>query len=303
MTENLQQYGIVPALQEVFDHSFSGLYEECQRYALYQGIWGRRGKVENYTLVWGGLFHKIAKVWVDTQDLNQVIELVDLNLPDDIVDKYGRTKTRMQEAFLKWAQYRRDDPLEILRTEQPAVIDCRSACPYSENGCGLLYGGKLDEIVKWNAMIGPLDIKTTVMTVNDPIQEYKPSHQMEGYVWIASHLMGKHCWGVIVERVIINKSKIEPSRFPVPYSKDMIREWVEDERERQAEIRAKFEAHATDEIKWRQNKARCYKPYPCPFRDVCTSPREAGFRLRWLRDNTVERRFDFRHDEPSDPAE
>lgn len=297
-----ESYGINAKLPEVFDHTFSGTYLECERMALYQGIWGRKSEVTDYTLAWGSLFHKLAEVWIERSNLDEVIELIDLNLPEDIEDNYGRTKGRMQEAFIEWVKFRRADPIEILRTEQPAVVLCTSPCPYSDDGCGLLYGGRLDQIVRWNQMVGPLDIKTTVKESSDPISEYKPNHQMEGYVWLASHLTGKHCWGAIVERIIINKSKIKPSRFPIPYNKDHIIEWAQTERLLHEEIREKFGKHPYEEIFWKQNKGRCALPYRCRYRDVCTSPRESGFRLRWLRDNTVEKRFDFR-EQRTEPRE
>jgi hypothetical protein len=198
---------------------------------LYQGVWGR-GKAEtDFTLAWGSLFHLLCEKWIEHQDLDEIIQLIDLNLDEEDEDRYGRNKRRMQEAFIEWVKFRKADPIEILRTEQAAVVAClEGPCPYSEHGCGLVYGGRLDQIVRWNMLVGPLDIKTTVMEVKDPILEYKPNHQMEGYVWITSHLMGKPCWGAIVERVIINKSKIKPHRFPVPYSRDLILEWVENEK-------------------------------------------------------------------------
>jgi hypothetical protein len=210
---------------------------------------------------------------------------------------------RMQEAFVEWVKYRKADPIEIIRTEQPAVVVCDGPCPYSPTGCRLTYGGRLDQIARWNQMVGPLDFKTTVMDTTDPITEYRPNHQMEGYVWLTTHLMGKSCWGAIVERIIINKSKIKIQRFPVPFPKDEILEWVETERLVHSELADKIVNHPYDEVYWKQNKSRCSLPYKCKFRDVCTSPREAGFRLRWLRDNTVERRFDFRKADPNKEEE
>lgn len=297
-----QDYGINAELQEVFDHSFTGTYLACERMALYQNIWGRRGKEENFTLHWGKVFHKIAEQWQKNGNLNEILELIDLNIPEETDDRYGRNKLRMQEAFMEWAKFRRSDPLEILRTEQPATVACLDGpCPYSDRGCNLVYGGKLDEIVRWNAMVGPLDFKTTVMNSTDPVQEYKPNHQMEGYVWMSTHLTGTHCWGAIVERIVCNKSKLMVNRFPVPYARDTILEWVENEREVHAEIQAKFRDHPYDEVKWKQNQTRCFLPYACRFRDVCLSPREGGFRLRWLRDNTDENRFDFRKEDTVAP--
>lgn len=298
--ENPQDYGLVAALPEVFDHSWTGPYLECNRMGYYQGILGRRlTRASEYNLMWGGVFHKLAELWTAAGgDLEKIVpevmEVISLNIPEDVDDRYGRDRRKMMDVLIQWVSFRKSDPLEVLRPEQSVVVACKERCPFSESGCDLTYGGKMDEVVRWNAMVGPLDFKTTVRDESDPMTEYKPSHQMEGYAWMLSHLMGKRCWGVIVERIVANKSKIKIDRFPISFSTDQLREWAETERLTHAEIGANFAAHPYDEIYWKQNKGRCAQPYVCAFRDVCTSPREFNFRYRWLRDNTEERRFDFR---------
>lgn len=299
----LAEYGLNAQLQEVTDHSFSGTYLECQRMAYYQNILGRRLTETEYTLIWGKIFHRLTEVWAKRHDLDEVISLISLNVEETNDDRYGRNQRLMQDMFIAWVQYRKNDPIEILRAEQPAVVTCIEPCiyhPESPTGCGLTYGGKLDEIVRWNSLVGPLDFKTTVMNETDPVSQYKPSHQMQGYTWLASHLMGRQCWGAIIERVVANKSGVKIDRFPVPYAKDLIIEWADNERRVQEEIRRKFAESPDDESAWHQNQSRCWAPYPCRLRDVCLSPREANFRLRWLRDNTHEERFDFRVQEEED---
>lgn len=295
-------FGLKAQLPEVFDHSFTGTYLECEQMAYLQTILGRRGKIKGWALVWGSVFHKIAQMWQDNpavETIDKIQEVIELNIPEDVEDRYGRVRYRMQELFLAWVEFRRQQPVEILRTEQPVVIECRKGepCPYFDDGCGLTYGGRLDQIVRWNQLVGPLDFKTTIMTESDPLKEYKPSHQMMGYTWQTTHLMGKECWGAIVERLICNKSKIAISRHPVSFATDLIREWAEREVVVHAEIREKFRLHGNNPAAWKTNYARCAKPYLCAFRDICTSPRDAGFRWRWVRDNTIEHRFDFRVDE------
>jgi len=277
------------------------------------------------------------------QNPDAVKALIDESLAENIEDRYGRTQGRMFEAFTTWAMWRAANPLKILRTEQPVLIKCDDgeSCPYfptttvckncgwerdeghdpasgtclhggdfedatgfePTGGCGLTYGGRIDRVVEWDGMIGPLDFKTTVMDETDPISEYRPSHQFMGYVWAVSHLMNSHSWGIIVERLVTNKSKIKVDRFPVSFTKDNIREWVETEKVVQREIHTLFGEHPTDEIQWTQNYFRCFKPWPCEFRDACLSPRDMGFRYRWLRDNTVERRWDFRNPDAKGEAQ
>jgi hypothetical protein len=146
-----------------------------------------------------------------------------------------------------------------------------------------------------------LDIKTSVMDDADPVAEYKPSHQMQGYVWMASHLVGKHLWGVILEKAVCNKSKMFIKRHPISYSKDLIREWAEDEIRRQTRITAKFNSPSRYIMEdWEMNTFRCYKPFKCAYRDICTSPRDMDFRLKYIRDNFVEARWDFQNPERRD---
>jgi len=293
--ETLEKFGLRPQLPQFFDHSCSGLYSECERMWYYQYALGRRNvRVDRVALDWGSIVHKLADVWESTHNLETVKEVVEA-VPDSFNadDRYGRNKGRMYEMLSEWIGFRVVNPMEILRTEQPTLVTCVSECPYSLGGCQLTYGGRMDSIVGWQGLLGPLDIKTTVMDDTDPVADYKLSHQMMGYNWIASHLMQKHCWGVIVERIITNKSKIKIGRFPVSYNKSMIREWAADERIRQNRIVSQFEVSSHQESVWLQNRARCNNPYPCHWRDVCLSPNDNDFRARWLRDNTTESRWDF----------
>lgn len=296
----LENYGLIPKLPEAFDHQVTGTFQECHRMAYYKHILGReRTHADKTALNWGKVFHGCTEVWDTTgQDPAAVKAYIDESLMENIEDRYGRTQGRMFEAFAEWAKWRVTHPLKILRTEQPVLVTCEDgdSCPYfPDTGCGLTYGGRIDRIVEWDGMVGPLDYKTTVMDETDPIGEYRPSHQFMGYVWAVSHLMNAHAWGIIVERLVTNKSKIKPDRFPVSFTRDNIREWVETEKVVQREIHTLFGEHPTDEIQWTQNYFRCFKPWPCEFRDACLSPRDMGFRYRWLRDNTVERRWDFRN--------
>lgn len=291
---DLEAYGFTSKLPEVFDNTATNTYLECERKFYYEIVLARRRVyLERYALAWGRVFHRIAEEWLRTQDLDAIMDLIKLNIPAEVDDRYGRTQRRMQEAFIEWVQFITDNPVELLSPEQPVTITCNSACPYSAYGCHLTYGGRLDNIAKWNAMTGPLDIKTTVSDQKDPVSEWSPSHQMEGYVWLASHLIGEHCWGVIVEQVVCNSSKIRIKRFPVPFTRSQIKEWAENERIVHDEIRIKHANYPFDERPWKQNKARCWLPYACPHRDTCLSPRDHNFRYKWLLNATEERRWDF----------
>lgn len=335
----LANYGLIPKLPEAFDHQVTGSFQECHRMGYYKHILSRQVNRQDRTaLNWGSAFHGATEVW-DTTDHNAeaVQEYIETHLDENIEDRYGRTRGRMFTAFLEWAKWAQLNPIKILRTEQPVLVQCMDgdSCPYfprqvagpcincgydlvghhtetgtcvhggiledatgyepSPGGCGLTYGGRIDRVVEWQGMVGPLDKKTTVMDETDPISEYRPNHQFMGYVWAVSHLMNLHSWGIIVERMVTNKSKIKFDRFPVSFTRDQIREWVETEKLVQQEIHDLFAKHPNDELAWTQNYFRCFKPWPCEFRDACLSPRDMGFRYRWLRDNTTEKRWDFRN--------
>lgn len=294
----------IVAAPEHTDHQLSGTFGECERMAYYSQVIGRQRREVSTSLDWGKTFHACADILETTRDIQAVEDFINKNLYEDPEDYYGRSRARMFEVLTKWVEWRQTNPIKVLRTEQPTVIRCQEGtpCPYYEEGCGLEYGGIMDRIVEWQGYLGPLDFKTTVMTNKDPANEFRLSHQLQGYVWIASHLLGNHCWGGIIERVITNKSKIEFGRFPIAYSRNLIREWVENEKVLQADFRYKLENHPDNEIAWRQNRGRCWEPYPCQYRDVCLSSREKGFRQRWLLDNTVERRWNFmKRDEEEQP--
>lgn len=277
-----------------FDHQATGTFGECERMAFYSLGLGRKPKSSTTALDWGGTFHACVDVLLTEANISKCQEIINTKMIEDLDDHYGRTPDRMMEALYKWVEWFAANPIEILRTEQPTIIRCDSgiSCPYFEEGCGLEYGGIMDAIVRWQGYVGPLDRKTTVMRENDPVSQYRLSHQMQGYDWIASHLQGNHCWGAIIERIITNKSRIEFGRFPVSYSREAIREWVINEKVLQAEFNHKIKNYPQDETMWRQNRGRCYEPYPCQYRDVCTSSK-GKFREKVLLEHYRESRWDF----------
>jgi PD-(D/E)XK nuclease superfamily len=292
--ERYKYFGLNAVMPTHFDHSTSGTFQECLRMGYYQHILGRVPKVENFSFRWGRTAHKTAETWLETHNPAIVAGIIEDEIPEITEDRYGRNRSRMMELFVAWADFEQKNPLKVLRNEQPTLIACLDEpCIYSPNGCGLVYGGRLDRIVDWQGMIGPLDVKTSVIDDDDPVAEYKPSHQMMGYVWIAGHLIGRHCWGVILEKIVCNKSKLHIKRHPISYSKDNIREWAEDEVRRQATITKLFQTSAYEMEDWQMNHFRCYRPFRCAYRDVCTAPRDQNFRLKFLRDFTVEARWDF----------
>lgn len=293
------RYGLlVQPPPKVFDHQISGTFGECQRMAYYRFALGREVTYGDRTaLNWGSAMHAVADAWNKTHSADAVGDAIVKNLDENIDDRYGRTRDRMYEAAMKWFEFRKNNPLKVLRSEQPTAVQCElgDKCPYSDSGCDLTYGGRVDNIVEWQSMIGPLDIKTTVMDEKDPVADYAINHQFMGYVWIASHLQGEHCWGLIVERIVTNKSKIDIKRFPASYTRDQIREWVRNEQVLQRRYLDLLANHPYDETQWVQNYARCNTPWACSFRDVCLSDTEGGFRAKWLRDNSQFKPWDFQN--------
>lgn len=303
--EKFEQAGLSFRLPVLADHTMSGTFGECLRMGYYAHGLGLIPQETRMALHWGKTFHAVTETWQTTSNPDAVANVIRENIEVDTGDRYGRNQSRMVEAFVEWVKYNRENPIEVLRTEQPTAIKCLSGenCPYnpnSEHGCNLEYGGRLDRIVRWNNLVGPLDIKTTIYDESDPTITYKPSHQMEGYLWIVAHLIGRHPWGVIVERVVCNKSKLFVRRFPVPYAADLIREWAENERRRLVKLRKMAEEFPFEEIEWEQNHGRCSKPYMCEFRQLCLAPRDMDFRLRLMRDNYLVRRWDFTNPDSRD---
>lgn len=300
----LSDFNLTVALPEHTDNQVTGNYSQCKRRTYYGTVLGRRRiGMDEIALRWGTVFHKGTEILTTTQDMDHLQWFIDRHLDENHDDRYGRTRGRMFEALITWVNWRKTNPIKVLRTEQPTVIRCESACPYFEDGCHLEYGGLMDEIVDWQGYVGPLDFKTTVMTDSDPVTNYRMDHQMMGYDWIASHLVGRHCWGAIVERIITNKSSIKIDRIPIPYSKDQIREWVENERELQQDLVMRANLYPNDESKWEQNYMACNNPYKCTFFDVCLAPKSMNFRYKWLRDNTEEKRWNFLERDAADEAD
>lgn len=300
--ERFERYGLNPVLPTKYDHSTSGIFQECERMFYWQHVLGRVPKLENYSFRWGKTAHKIVEQWLlDHGNTDAVMEIIVNEIPEIVEDRYKRNRKRMVDLFVEWVKYNEANPLKVLHTERSISLACLdSPCPYSDTGCGLAYGGRMDRIVDWNGIVGPLDVKTSVSEDQDPVAEYKPSHQMMGYVWLGSHLMGKHVWGVILEKIVCNSSKLFVRRHPITFNKDNIREWAENEVKLQQRIAERFKTSAYIQEDWVQNHFRCYKPFKCAYRDICLAPREMDFRMKLLRDTTVEARWDFENPDIKD---
>lgn len=305
MTSLIERAGLIAKLPVALDHQVTGTFGECERMAYYQHVLGRVPMGEAFPLIWGKTFHAATDIWETTSDVDKVVASIDSNLPEETDDRYGRNRGRMYELFLNWVNWRKLNPIKTLRSEQSVSIRCVSGegCPYFDSGCGLEYGGRMDRIVEWSGMRGPFDFKTTVMDESDPTLEYRPNHQFEGYVWAASHLMGDHCWGLIVERILCNKSKMAFQRYPVSFARAAIREWVTNEHRTQRRLLKQFNDHPYDETEWTQNYARCGKPYPCHYRDVCMASPEGGFRYKLLATTFDEKRWNFQNPDEMVPEE
>jgi hypothetical protein len=299
--QKYERYGLHPVLPAKFDHSTSGIFQECERMFYWMHVLGRVPKLENYSFRWGKTFHKVVECWLLTGDTDAVMQIISEDIPEITEDRYGRNRRRMVDLFVEWAKFDAQNQLKVMHTEQPITIACLDGpCPYSDSGCGLVYGGRLDRIVDWNGIVGPLDVKTSVTDDQDPVAEYKPSHQMMGYLWLGAHIMGKHIWGVILEKAVCNKGKLQIKRHPITFTKDNVREWAENEIRLQTRIADRFRTSAFVQEDWVQNHFRCYKPYKCAYREVCLAPRDMDFRLKFLATNTVEARWDYENPEQKD---
>jgi hypothetical protein len=134
---DLQRFGLVPRLPGEFDHQVTGTMGECERMAYWQHILGRSPSHSDKTaLNWGKTMHGCSDLWSTTADPAQVQAYIEASLDENAEDRYGRTKGRMFEAFLKYAQFQMMNPLEVLRNEQPTLITCDGPCPYFEQGVG-----------------------------------------------------------------------------------------------------------------------------------------------------------------------
>jgi hypothetical protein len=187
-----------------FDFTITNAHAECPRRALYEYVFNRRMFEEGPALKWGSAYHTYRELLERGLKGGEAMAGVHKRLTERLCEmweepdgegKHGwRTKGRMADMFEEARQRVEDEAalgeLEVIATEMPFAIRLPT---------GLVWSGKLDQLVRWRGALWVRDFKTTSRMGKTYFNGYEIDHQITGYHWAAEKLSGEPVKGIIVE--------------------------------------------------------------------------------------------------------
>jgi len=277
-----------PEDMETHDNTMFTWFDECAR--LYQvfAVLGLRPKLKRAPLEFGSLLHEGLDTLYQTKSIHDAVNKMESLPYEDPIDDH-RTKARAILTLVEYHEHYGDEEgwfKNILLTETPFDI-------VSLNG--FRYGGKIDLIVNYNDEAWIIDHKTTSMGGPTWWDQFYNSPQMLGYVFAGSLLVGRPIQGVIVNQLLIHKTKKSPeeqfARRPFLYSKDQVEEWLHMRASTYQKIKA-----AKDSGYFPPNYNNCKGKFGrCALFNICTLPQAS--RARALEYDFEHNPWDWRHAE------
>ncbi|MCP4902591.1 MAG: PD-(D/E)XK nuclease family protein [bacterium] len=288
-----------------FDSSIIATVDRCPLKGLLSYWINRVTTGKRYPLTYGVAYHKFREILdssmlqmmdngasvedvLEKSDqihelaLGSALEIYDENPPAGHKKEFltqDRLVQTCEQGLNEWGAEKRKGAIIVLKTEQPFELKLQS---------GESYGGRMDQIVKWNRRLWLKDFKTTSMMGKTYASQFQPNAQMTGYVWGASELSGQVVEGVIIETVY-NTKTTGPEHHDFLTTRDAfsIEEFKVETDYKIGEIR-RMEATGI----FPKKTTACNDFGGCPFRECCKQGSWAA-RKRWLDGSTEESHWDF----------
>lgn len=202
------QLPVIPPHVSTADNTVLSWHERCPKLYEYAALRGLRrksaetGAGESPPLQFGSILHAGLETWYRTHNANMALATVrDYKNFHEYPEEYrtrGRALVTIAEYIDWWGQNTLWWGDEVIFTETPFIL---------EDSMGFRYGGRIDLIVDYHGKPWVVDHKSTSRGGNDWWNQFKISPQMIGYVWAASLLHGEPVAGVIINRLVVNKTK------------------------------------------------------------------------------------------------
>lgn len=174
------------------------------------------------------------------------------------------TRPRLEKSLEVTANWlnieKKNGNIIVIATEQPFIVEAVS---------GVFWGGRADQVVRWNNRLWGRDFKTSSKKSDYFKRLLKPSNQFLGYTIGEELLHGSTVDGQLVE-VLFNSKTDGPKIVPYPTSfnvfekglwKKELTEWTDRlQKSRELDLYPANESHC---------------PF-CPYHQVCTNTSESG---------------------------
>lgn len=177
--------------ERVYDASCISDYLCCPHLFYYQYVRGLVPTVEPPALLFGRVMHEALLVWYKTKDVVEAVRVFE-QLPKDIGDD-RRTKEHGEVILKEYVKRYKTEPYQVKQMEVEFCVDM---------GEGRMYAGRIDQIVEWNNNIFVKDHKTTSSLGLSFYRSFRPSVQIDGYVYACRELCGQ-CSGAIINGISI----------------------------------------------------------------------------------------------------
>lgn len=273
----------------VVDATAMMIYKECPRQYLYRIVLGYAGKDNKPYFAWGSAYHKFREHLMllfkeftkDGYDPTAIMQAyqpaIDIAVaywrkhgkdekPDSKFSHCteGMLKLACEKAFTQVISDMKMNRVQVLATEQPFTI------PLYEDEDDILFGGRLDEVVKMSGQVYVRDFKTTAGKTEWAYRNsLDPNYQFTGYTHAAIQLTKLPITGCVVE-VLNVSSKKGPEIFELKAERSpyQMRTWLEEQKYWYQQIKFSRE----NDI-YPQNERSCWN---CEFRRLCQKPSPNG---------------------------
>lgn len=295
----LESYGLRPEFPEVIDSSMLRDFVDCPSLFYLRHVLGLKKRWRIPTAEahfdWGTMWHALMETLDKTNDPNKALAKLS-DFPDSLGsnDPKGRTVQRMAKMFFEYVKTYREDDLnnfEFLRGEQFFDV-------YNEE-LNLRWAGRVDKVSRRvrNGKVVVWDYKTSSRMGDSYFDTHYHGFQMPGYVWAMNQVFTDPVEEVTVDVAYCVKTKFEFFRRTFRYTPHEIAEWVNNTKLILEQMQELGEKHLHEPDKWIKNWNHCTRWGTCQFADVHWTPPIGDTRLRILRDDYREERWDPRVEE------
>lgn len=245
-------------MNKCYDYSMLSCFQACKRKFYFRYVRHLVGTKRQTALEFGTSIHAALEVWSSTQSVDQALKAFDTSWAEaggDAPDDAKRTKAMADKVlkgyFKKYAQ----EPFEIVSTETPFEI----------NMGNYMYIGRMDKVIKWDDVIGPMDHKTSSSLGYSTFDQYNPNMQVDGYIYACQKCLDPNAYMALMDVILIAKTKQEYARSKETRSQEQIDAFPQLFLEVIAEIE---QAEKTG--KYTPCYGQCSNYGNCPYRMLCT---------------------------------
>ena len=276
MDSSIGSPGTSQGVVRELDVSRVGTYLDCRRRFRFQYRDHLASKaVRNVSAEYGTAVHAFMDVWHGVREWDTAwgeFERAWDKLGGDAETDGQRTKAHAEWFLKRYTTKYPEERFIVLNTERPFEIDIG---PY-------IFQGRIDKIVKAPGEAPQiLDHKTTSQLGYSTMLKYHPNLQMLGYVWAGRELISRDIYSCIVDLISTAKNATKPidecfARRVVNFSDAELNDFPKMFLALANEINdtANRDKEGMGIDAWIPNYSQCTSYGECPFRRLCTQPRE-----------------------------